>query len=508
MKIEIDATKRGYPAMWESGGGLTSGGSATIITGRNGEARRPIYQPRGGHLACGNHALIGVGNGFHVVTASVRRGSRDSASIKRIVSTSVKDINGERFEATAEVETLNTFSKGEWDSPLDSKFESAVEAAFRKASSYHCRSAYYVDSSARPERSVDEKRRNDERARRQDAERAKLRKAKADADAKAKADAESASKMAKEAGLGARLQEVNIRLEALGGRELVQLGEVSFRWGWQKQYYSEQAVENVERSVERAEQEKAEQERKRFVREAFQPKFEAFKPRIEALGLNVEFTNDSVRFAGDYYGQQYSDDGVLKFVADLDQRERKTAEAKAKAEAEIAYQKRKTEAMALGLPGDIRIWCRTGGRTNGGNGWVIGTNGAEREPTSRYNSNPRRLQRYGEGYKIWEQILEGEIVLRWSKSCTNAPHKFEVVHLPDEVTEAQLERIMEIQDELEHKWEGARSMSSGDPSPSVGNGWGLRKKSKPASKPVQPDQKLNSLELIDGMAALKAKFGK
>ena len=111
--ISIDTTKRGFAAMWESGGGLTSGGSAIIITGKNGEARRPVYMPRGGHLACGNHALITVHEGFYIVHAGVSRGTRSSASISRIVSVSVKDISGEKWEAKAEVEEVNTFSKGE-----------------------------------------------------------------------------------------------------------------------------------------------------------------------------------------------------------------------------------------------------------------------------------------------------------------------------------------------------------------------------------------------------------
>lgn len=204
QKISIDTTKRGFAAMWESGGGLTSGGSATIIAGRNGEARRPIYVPRGGHLACGSHALIGVDRGFYVVRAGVSRGTRSSASVSRIVGVSVKDINGEKWEATAELEEVNTFSEGEWDTPLDPKLVPAVEAAFNKAGSFHCRSAYFVDTSAKPDVSEAEKVRRDAETQRQDAERAKLRQSKADADALAKAQAEAASKTAKEAGLGSR----------------------------------------------------------------------------------------------------------------------------------------------------------------------------------------------------------------------------------------------------------------------------------------------------------------
>ncbi|MBI5421285.1 MAG: hypothetical protein HZA35_03170 [Parcubacteria group bacterium] len=476
--IKIDTTKRGFAAMWESGGGMTSGGSAQIITGRNGEARRPIYMPRGGHLCCGNHALVGVADGFYIVSASVRRGSRDSASIRRIVSTSVKDVDGASWQATAEVEEVNTFSRGEWDKPLEEKFSKAVEAAFQKASSYHCRSTYYIDYSDKPELGDAEKARRAAEQARQDAERAAFRQAKADAEAKAKAEAEVASKAAKEAGLGARLDAVNIRLAALE-RELVGQGEASFKWGWQSQLYSEQAVAGVERQVATIEAQKAEQERKRRERETFQPKFEAFVPRATALGLTLEFTDDSARLEEDGYGQPYSEEGVAKFVADLDRRERESAEAKVKAMAEALYQERKTEAAALELPTDIRIWCRRGGRTNAGDGWVIGADGQDRGNTAWYN--PRL--RYGhEGDKIWEQVLPGEVVLKWSKGCSAAEHEFEVVYLPPEgITEAQLERILEIQEELEREWEGVRGLASGILSPSVGRGWGLCKKTEPTT---------------------------
>ena len=225
--ISIDTTKRGFAAMWESGGGLTSGGSATIITGKNGEARRPVYMPRGGHLACGDHALITVHEGFYIVHAGVSRGTRSSASISRIISVSVKDISGEKWEAKAEGEEVNTFSKGEWDKPLDEKFAPAVEAAFHKAGSYHCRSAYYIDNSAKPEAAEADLKKRAEEARKQDEERARLRQEKADREARAKAEAEATSKAVKEAGLGARLEAVNIRLTALG-RELVEAGGVSF----------------------------------------------------------------------------------------------------------------------------------------------------------------------------------------------------------------------------------------------------------------------------------------
>lgn len=297
---------------------------------------------------------------------------------------------------------------------------------------------------------------------------------KAAAETQAKADAEAASKAAKESGLSARLEAVNVRLAVLE-HKLVELGESSFFWidgMWRSEYqYSEEKVTNIERRVAQLEAEKAEQERKRLAREQFQLKFEAFNPRIEALCITVEFMSDKVRLAGDFNGQPYSDEGLAKFATEIDRREREAAEARAKADAEAEYQRRKTEALALGLPTDIRIWCRRGGRTNAGDGWVIGADGQDRGNTAWHNPRPRHTT---EGDKIWEQILPGEVVLKWSKSCSAAPHEFEVVYMPTEgLTEAQLERIQEIQDELNRDWAGACGLASGNPSPPVGLGWGL-----------------------------------
>ena len=478
--IKIDTTKRGYAAMWEQGGGMTSGGSATIITGRSGEARRPIYMPRGGHLACGKHALIGVANGFIIVTASVRRGERESASIKRIVGTTVKDVHGEKFEATAEVEVLNTFTRGEWDKPLDSKFEAAVEAAFRKAGSYHCRSAYYVDNSARPERSDADKKRMEAEMRRQDEERARLRQAKADADAKAKADAEAASKAAKDAGLGARLEAVNERLVAIG-LAIYELGEVEFTRLYSRELYTEASVRRAEQGVAQAEADHAERERKRRARATFQPRFEVHVARAKALDLTVEFNDESVRLGGEWQGYSYSEDGLVSFTTKLAQKEQEKLEARLKAEAEARYEELKAEAEAAGLPQNIEIWKRRGGATNAGDGWVVMANGMCREPDEMNCPRPRYRD---EGTQVWRQILPGELVLRWAKAYTAAEHEFEVVYCPESITPEQMRTVALFEEELAEAYDGRRGMSSGNSSPSIGDGWGLAPKPEP--KPAQP----------------------
>lgn len=490
--IKIEATKRGLPAIWETGGGLTSGGSATIIAKSDGSKPRAVFVRTRGHLSGGPHALVCVHEGFYLVHAGVGRGVRQSATIERIVKTSVTDVHGEKFEAVAEVEVVNTFSRGEWDKPLDAKLEAAVEAAFRKASIYHCRSAVYIDTSERAPESDEKRKRREAEMAKQDAERARLRADKAAADAKAKAEAEAASREAKASGLGARLEAAQVRLDALKSSEpntgysKLELGESYFVFGWGDKLYTEANVADVERNVAYWEEQVVEKLRKQMARAEFQPQFEALVPRVETLGLTLSFGEEKVNWeGGSYYcGFAYTQEGLDSFKADLTRKEEERAKKEREEAAAAAKASAEAEAEVLGLPQDIRIWKRTGGATGCGMGWVITPDGFDRERDGLENDNPRRAARYDEGYLVWKQILPGELVLAWRKAFTAAEHEFEVVYLPEDgLTEAQLERVAEIQQELEDAWAGRRGLASGLPSPAVGRGWGLGNFETPPAPP-------------------------
>lgn len=479
--VKVEATKRGLPAIWETGGGLTSGGSATIIAKSDGNKPRAVFVRTRGHLSGGPHALICVHEGFYLVYASVARG-RSSARIERIVSTSVKDIDGEKWEATTEVEVINSFDRGEWDRPVDPKLEAAVETAFKKASIYHCRSAMYIDTSERQAPSAADRKKRDDAIAKQNADREAKRKAKADREAREKAEAEAASKAAKQTGLGDRLEALQLRLESLRATNPnttysgLKLDEAYFSLGWGQKLYTEENVAAAERSVSNWEEQSAERLRKQEAQDEFQPRFVALTSRVEALGLALRFGDEKVNWeSGSYYGGfTYNQEGLEAFEADLVRKEEEAAEKAREEAAATAKASAEAEAAELGLPQDIRIWKRTGGATGCSMGWVISAHGLDRERDGLENDNPRRAARYDEGYLVWKQILPGELVLAWSKAFTAAPHEFEVVHLPSEgATEAQLERVAEIQQELQDTWVGRRGLSSGDPSPAVGIGWGL-----------------------------------
>jgi len=128
-------TKKGYPAAWEAGGGMTNTGDADIICGRKGEALNPVYIRGRGDLCCNNHALFIVSVGFHKISADHHRGDFN-ISIHSVVSAPMHE------EPTWEL--LFSFSRGEWDKEPPAFLDAAISAATEKATCYHCREPHYI----------------------------------------------------------------------------------------------------------------------------------------------------------------------------------------------------------------------------------------------------------------------------------------------------------------------------------------------------------------------------
>ena len=129
---DIVVTKGGWPALWERGGATTRRGSAVVITEPGGGKPRSVLVENRGHLACGQHALVGLRAGMYVIYA----GRSGAVSIKRI-----KRVGVQGREVLAEVEEVDSSS-------IPPKLQPAVQAAVTKARTYHCRFAVWVDSSA------------------------------------------------------------------------------------------------------------------------------------------------------------------------------------------------------------------------------------------------------------------------------------------------------------------------------------------------------------------------
>lgn len=244
--------------------------------------------------------------------------------------------------------------------------------------------------------------------------------------------------------------------------------------------YTDKSFESVEAKVAVMETKLVECNRRRAELAAKAIAFKALVSRVEALGLTLSFGEEKVNWeGGSYYGGfTYTQEGLESFKSDLIRKEEEAAKKAREEAAAAAKASAEVDAAGLGLPSDIRIWMRYGA-TNAGYGWVVNSDGLDRECDLRED-----VRRNGDGYLVWKQILPGELVLKWSKAYTAAPHEFEVVHLPSEgVTEAQLERVAEIQQELEDTWAGRRGLASGLPSPAVGRGWDLGDFETPPAPP-------------------------
>ena len=136
MKIKIERTKKGFPALWECGGGFTNTGDATIIASPSGGPKKTVYVRRRGHLANSHHALVILEKGDYIIECNHHR-EDFKITIYRI-------LNFEIEEDAAIVELVHEFSRGEWDKEPPAYLEQAVHTAMFKATCYHCREPHFI----------------------------------------------------------------------------------------------------------------------------------------------------------------------------------------------------------------------------------------------------------------------------------------------------------------------------------------------------------------------------
>lgn len=137
-KIIIEKTAKGFPAVWEAGGGYTNTGEAIIVAGRDGQPKKPIYIRKRGQLANSKHALIPLVKGDFIIEADHHR---QDFIIKIYKVVGFEEKEGNMF---AIVEQPHCFSKGEWNTELPQFLETAVQVAKEKATCYHCREPHFT----------------------------------------------------------------------------------------------------------------------------------------------------------------------------------------------------------------------------------------------------------------------------------------------------------------------------------------------------------------------------
>lgn len=138
-KIRVERTKKGFPCIWERGGGYTNTGEATIIADKAGKPKKAVYIRRRGPLANENHALVILEVGDYIIFANHHREDFEIELYK------VVDFEEKEEEIYAVAEQVNYFSRGEWDVELPAHLEIPVMAAMQKATCYHCREPHYID---------------------------------------------------------------------------------------------------------------------------------------------------------------------------------------------------------------------------------------------------------------------------------------------------------------------------------------------------------------------------
>ena len=132
--------------MWEEGGGLSECGESTIIAGKDGRPKKAV---RRGQLACGRHALIPVEEGDYIINA-FHNMEDFSITIHKILGFEEEVKEGETYAVVeyyngkADMEHQICYGLPEWDSPLPTFLEAAVQAAMEKATCYHCREPHYI----------------------------------------------------------------------------------------------------------------------------------------------------------------------------------------------------------------------------------------------------------------------------------------------------------------------------------------------------------------------------
>jgi hypothetical protein len=136
-KIEIERTKKGYPALWECGGGCRNTGEATIIASPSGGPKKAIYIRSRGSLANEHHALVILEKGDYIIECNHHREDFEIA-IYRILNFEIEE------NTYAIVELVHEFSMGEWDKEPPAHLEQAVHTAMFKATCYHCREPHFI----------------------------------------------------------------------------------------------------------------------------------------------------------------------------------------------------------------------------------------------------------------------------------------------------------------------------------------------------------------------------
>jgi ribosomal protein S27E len=133
-----EQTAKGFPALWEQGGGYSNTGEAQIIAGPQGERLKPIYIRTKGHRANGKHALFIVQPGYHIV--SVDYWNKQDPPYNIAVYQIQRFFE---FQPNPDKPDTQLLALAEVKEPYI-YLEPAINAAIAKVRCYHCRKPHYA----------------------------------------------------------------------------------------------------------------------------------------------------------------------------------------------------------------------------------------------------------------------------------------------------------------------------------------------------------------------------
>jgi len=134
-----EKTRKGFPALWEEGGGATNTGEAQIIAGPHGEKLKAVYVKTKGHRANGRHALFIVQLGYYIIKVNYWNKQSPPYDVKIYQIQQIQEFieNPDRPDD----KKLLAIAVINEEKP---ELKEAVEAAIQKARCYHCRTPHYA----------------------------------------------------------------------------------------------------------------------------------------------------------------------------------------------------------------------------------------------------------------------------------------------------------------------------------------------------------------------------
>lgn len=138
VELPVELSRNGLTCMWESGGGYTNTGYATLIANDEYGKKKPIFIKKSGERACNEQALIVVRPG-HVICKTHHHQGQHTTTIYRIV-----EIYQEEGVYKARCEITNSFEDGTWSCLPSKELMDMARAAWEKAESYHSRTPVWV----------------------------------------------------------------------------------------------------------------------------------------------------------------------------------------------------------------------------------------------------------------------------------------------------------------------------------------------------------------------------